>query len=47
MLEWPRVGKDGVRRGANGWGVIHKCVNWDRVFEWTEEHRGDDRVGIL
>lgn len=46
-LEWPRVEHDGSRVGADGWGVTHECVDYDRMFMWTEERRGDDRTSIL
>jgi len=46
-LEWPLVDEDGVRRGSNGWGITHNCVNWEVLKQWTEDHRGSEATGIL
>ncbi|TAQ88147.1 hypothetical protein B7494_g3546 [Chlorociboria aeruginascens] len=41
-------GRDGVVRTAHGWGVEHKCKDWDSVWEWTMKyHAHDNRTGIL
>ncbi|PQE14126.1 2OG-Fe(II) oxygenase protein [Rutstroemia sp. NJR-2017a BVV2] len=33
---------DGVTprpQGSTGWGVVHKCKNFDELKDWTEEYR--------
>lgn len=32
-------------RGTNGWNGNHICRDYDRLFEWTEQHRTNDRIG--
>lgn len=32
--------------GSDGWNVQHVCKPWDRIHDWLEEHRIDDREWI-
>ena len=36
-FEKARVDPDGKRRSADGWGVAHQCVNFNKVQEWIAE----------
>lgn len=32
--------------GSDGWNVRHVCKPWDKIHDWLEEHRIDDREWI-
>ena len=39
---------DGTIHTAHGWGVEHRCKDWDAVWDWTMRyHAHDNRTGIL
>lgn len=31
---------------TNGWGFQHTCKNFDAIYDWTEQHRSKEDVGI-
>ena len=33
--------------GVNGWGVEHKCRDFDELMRWTARHRATNEGGIL
>lgn len=37
-LEWPRTEADGRRFAVNGWGIQHKCRDWDTMADYVEQH---------
>ena len=45
-LERARTVDGRVVRGVDGWGVEHRCRDWDAIFMWAEEHRSGDLEGI-
>ncbi len=32
--------------GVEGWGMTHTCRDYKQVFDWAEEHRFNDELGI-
>jgi hypothetical protein len=32
--------------GSDGWNVKHVCKPWNRIYNWLETHRIDDREWI-
>lgn len=37
-LEWPSTEPDGRRFAVNGWGIEHKCRDWDTMADYVEQH---------
>ncbi|KUJ21745.1 uncharacterized protein LY89DRAFT_576834, partial [Mollisia scopiformis] len=27
------------KQGSSGWGVAHKCVDFDALSRWTDQHK--------
>lgn len=38
--------RDEVHSGVQGWGVEHRCRNFEAVREWAESQRSNENGGI-
>lgn len=44
-LEWAmEVPEERKPFTVDGWGIEHRCRNWDNAFRWTVDHRAPEEA---